>query len=162
MKLIGLAGVSALVVAGSLTMAAAAFLLMEGDSRAGILKPADTATVAKGASIYADQCATCHGVNLEGEPNWQERNSDGTMPAPPHDESGHTWHHDDWLLFKLVKFGLGGVEGLEDVPSTMPAYEGVLSDEEILAVLSYIKSTWPEALRSNHDALNRQIAKGQQ
>jgi hypothetical protein len=33
----------------------------------------------------------------------------------------------------------------------MPAYAGVLSDAEIRAVLSYIKSTWSSRIRSHHD-----------
>ena len=31
--------------------------------------------------------------------------------------------------------------------SDMPAFEGILSDDEIVAVLAYIKSTWPERER---------------
>ena len=43
-----------------------------------------------GQRLYGDHCASCHGLNLEGEANWRVRNDDGTMPAPPHDETGHT------------------------------------------------------------------------
>ena len=39
--------------------------------------------------------------------------------------------------------------------SDMPAYAGKLSDDEIIAVLSYIKSTWPPAIRKRHDMLNQ-------
>ena len=78
------------------------------------------------------------------------------MPAPPHDASGHTWHHDDRILFKLTKYGLGAVIGDKDYKSNMPAYEDTLSDAEIVAVLSFIKSTWPEAIQRRHDQLNLQ------
>jgi len=38
----------------------------------------------------------------------------------------------------------------------MPAYENVLSDEEIIAVLSYIKSTWPEEIiRIHNEQINQ-------
>ncbi|MBL4645745.1 MAG: c-type cytochrome, partial [Rhizobiales bacterium] len=49
--------------------------------------------VKKGAVIYAEYCASCHGADLEGQPNWQSPDADGKMPAPPHDQRGHTWHH---------------------------------------------------------------------
>jgi hypothetical protein len=67
--------------------------------------PDDAAAVALGERVYAETCASCHGADLEGQPNWQKRLSDETMPAPPHDETGHTWHHPDKMLFEYTKFG---------------------------------------------------------
>ncbi|GAB5377803.1 MAG: cytochrome c [Acuticoccus sp.] len=123
------------------------------------LRPSDVVVVALGEKVYAAQCASCHGVNLEGEPNWRERGPDGRLPAPPHDETGHTFHHPDQMLFQLTKYGPPKEMGNgEPYFSNMPAYETVLSDEEIVAVLSYIKSRWPEAVRQRHDELNAQMA----
>ena len=85
-------------------------------------------------------------MNLEGQPNWRVRKANGRLPAPPHDETGHTWHHDDRTLFLLTKYGLARLTG-QAVETDMPAYDGVLSDREILAVLAYIKSRWPENVR---------------
>ena len=104
-----------------------------------------------GAELYAASCASCHGANLSGEPDWQTPKSDGTLPAPPHNEDGHTWHHSDRLLFAYIK--LGGAEalaqdGVDGFKSGMPAFEGVLSDEEIETVLEFIKSSWPEKIRN--------------
>jgi hypothetical protein len=45
------------------------------------------------------------GANLEGQPNWKERQANGRLPAPPHDASGHTWHHPDAQLFGITKQG---------------------------------------------------------
>lgn len=111
-----------------------------------------------GQHIYEANCAACHGVNLQGQPNWQSPGADGLMPAPPHDETGHTWHHPTDLLFAITKFGVAEASNLQDYQSAMPAYDGVLSDEEILAVLAYIKSTWPRELRTRHDELNARSA----
>ena len=36
-----------------------------------------------GAKLYQQRCASCHGAELQGQPNWQRPNDDGTMPAPP-------------------------------------------------------------------------------
>tara|TARA_R110002095_G_C4123332_1_gene226643 strand:- start:14 stop:475 length:462 start_codon:yes stop_codon:yes gene_type:complete len=113
----------------------------------------DPATVARGAEIYAAQCASCHGENLEGEPDWRVTGPDGRLPAPPHDASGHTWHHDGDALFRLTKFGIAQMIGDPDFATNMPIYEGILSDDEIVAVLSYIKSTWPEDIRQRHDEM---------
>ncbi|MEF2549510.1 cytochrome c [Aurantimonas sp. E1-2-R+4] len=133
-------------------------MALPGVGEAGLLRPADAGVVAQGQSLYAANCASCHGENLKGQPDWRSPGPDGLMPAPPHDESGHTWHHDDETLFRLTKLGPAAVVG-GDYESAMPAYEDMLSDEEIVAVLSYIKSTWPEEIRTRHDSLNAARAK---
>ncbi|WP_299368599.1 cytochrome c [uncultured Tateyamaria sp.] len=150
-----MAGRLTLLVTGGLVFAGfAAFTLMTASSEPiDLLTPDDTAVVTLGRNIYADQCAACHGAQLEGQSNWRTPGEDGLLPAPPHDATGHTWHHDDETLFTLTKYGLAGL--MENPPASgMPAYEGVLRDEEIIAVLSFIKSTWPEDLRAYHDDLN--------
>lgn len=126
-------------------------------SEVSLLRPGDPRVVAKGKIFYDKHCASCHGDNLEGEvDNWQSPRADGLMPAPPHDETGHTWHHRDELLFRITKLGLAQAANLKDHQSAMPAYEGILTDEEIIAVLSYIKSEWPEHIRTRHDEMNSQ------
>lgn len=145
----------AVLLTGGLAFAgfAAAFVLAQPFKTVGLFTPDDPEVVTQGQSIYADQCAACHGARLEGQPNWRIRGEDGLLPAPPHDATGHTWHHDDETLFTLTKYGLAGL--MENAPpSSMPVYEGVLSDDEIIAVLSFIKSTWPDDLRQYHDELN--------
>jgi mono/diheme cytochrome c family protein len=100
----------------------------------------------EGRALYAANCASCHGTNLEGQAEWMKRLPNGRMPAPPHDETGHTWHHSDKRLFTIVKEGLATIApGYE---SDMPVFKEVLTDEQIVAVLDYIKSTWPERARN--------------
>ena len=105
------------------------------------LKPDDKAVVAKGKSVYKSQCAACHGFSLRGQRNWRV-GTDGKLPAPPHDKSGHTWHHSSKVLFDYTKLGPKALIG-RDYQTDMPGYKDILSDTEIIAVLSYIKSTWP-------------------
>jgi len=108
--------------------------------------PRDAARVALGAKVYVQHCAVCHGVKLEGQPNWRVRLPHGRLPAPPHDESGHTWHHTDDVLFGITKYGLvPGKYSPKDYESDMPAFGDKLSDEEIWAVLAYIKTSWTSA-----------------
>jgi mono/diheme cytochrome c family protein len=122
------------------------------------LQPGDTAVVALGKKVYDAQCAACHGAQLQGQPNWRERDASGRLPAPPHDATGHTWHHPDEVLFRITKLGVARAANLKDYVSTMPPYEGVLSDAEIVAVLSYIKARWPADIRRKHDELNASAA----
>lgn len=112
-------------------------------------QPADS-DVAKGSVLYADFCASCHGVDLEGQPDWRTQNEDGTMPAPPHDPSGHTWHHGDALLFDYTRQGgqaALAARGVTGFTSGMPGFGEDLSDQQIWDILAYIKSSWPERIR---------------
>lgn len=119
------------------------------------LRPDDAALVTRGHQVYLENCASCHGSEREGQANWRERNAQGMLPAPAHDESGHTWHHPDEMLFALTKYGVAKVANMPGYQSAMPAYEGKLSDSDIIAVLSWIKSQWPEETRKLHDQVNQ-------
>jgi mono/diheme cytochrome c family protein len=117
--------------------------------------PGDARLVTQGRVVYDQYCASCHGANLEGQPNWKEELPEGGRPAPPHDETGHTWHHADALLFEIVQKG----PEASSVPGyvyRMPAFGGTLSDDEIWAVIAYIKSTWPPEIRAAQEEVNRQ------
>ena len=151
--------IALIAIGGAALFAAAlyAFTNVSAETDRVVLRDADPATIALGASVYEANCASCHGADLEGQPNWRSSGEDGRLPAPPHDETGHTWHHDGDTLFRLTKYGVGALINDPDYASNMPIYEGVLSDEKIIAVLSYIKSTWPEEIRARHNEMeNRQ------
>jgi mono/diheme cytochrome c family protein len=113
----------------------------------------DPALVARGELIYAENCAACHGKNLEGQPDWRQRKPDGRLPAPPHDDTGHTWHHADQQLFQITKRGIGAIAG-PDYKTDMMAFDSVLSDPEIWAVLSFIKSHWSKRIRRRNEEIN--------
>jgi mono/diheme cytochrome c family protein len=130
---------------------ASAFLLSACDRQPGgtgvTLRTDDPQVLAQGRTLYQAQCAACHGARLEGQPDWRERDASGRLPAPPHDASGHTWHHPDQVLFDLVKYGVAKAAHLPGYDSAMPAYEGKLTDAEIVAVLAWIRSQWPPEMR---------------
>lgn len=156
-KYAGLAAALALVAAGGLL--AVGWLNENGEATVR-LDPDDATLVADGREVYRDACAGCHGANLEGQPNWRQRNADGRLPAPPHDPSGHTWHHPDALLFRLTKYGPTALSANGAYASDMPGFADSLDDRDIIAVLSYIKSTWPADIRTAHDALNARASGG--
>ena len=137
---------------------AAALLLLAacGKQETGKADPNDREQVALGAKTYAANCAACHGAKLEGQPNWREKLPNGRWPAPPHDESGHTWHHPDGILFGITKEGIvPGKYAPDGWESDMPAFGGKLSDAEIWAVLAYIKTSWkdPKLLAAREEML---------
>lgn len=107
---------------------------------------AGAVSLAAGASLYAAHCASCHGANLEGQADWRQRGPDGLLPAPPHDASGHTWHHPDQQLFAITKYGTEALIG-GDYKSSMRGFEDDLNDDQIWAVLRYVQSQWPEEIR---------------
>lgn len=119
--------------------------------------PANAAQVALGRTVYERQCASCHGAKLEGQPNWRDQLPNGRMPAPPHDETGHTWHHPDQVLFGITKEGLvPGKYAPKGYTSDMAGFGGVLSDDEIWAVLAYLKSAWPQRELAYQREVDRQ------
>ena len=107
----------------------------------------DHAQLALGQTLYVQHCAACHGARLEGQPEWRARLPNGRLPAPPHDDSGHTWHHTDEVLFGITKRGLVPPYAPPGYKSDMPAFAGKLSDGEIRAVLAYIESHWSDEVR---------------
>jgi mono/diheme cytochrome c family protein len=115
----------------------------------------DADLVIEGRKVYEANCANCHGFGLEGQPDWDRRGPDGVLPAPPHNETGHTWHHPDAVLFATVKLG-GQAFMPQGVLSGMPAYKDILDDREIEASLAYIKSRWPSKIRRKQEMRTNQ------
>ena len=110
----------------------------------------DNRDLNNGRILYKEHCATCHGTNREGQPNWWRTGKDRILPAPPHDETGHTWHHDNRFLIDYTKLGgqaLMEARGIIGFASGMPGFGNVMSDYHIRDVLAYIRSTWPEDIR---------------
>ena len=116
--------------------------------------PNSPSLAARGKTVYLQHCGSCHGSKLEGQPNWRERLPNGRLPAPPHDATGHTWHHSDKQLFDMVKNGTAAM--LPGYETDMPAYKDALSDADIWAILSFIESTWPTDIRQRQQRINQE------
>lgn len=116
----------------------------------------DAQALQEGQRVYQAECAACHGAKLEGQPDWTIRRSNGRLPAPPHDATGHTWHHPREQLFAIVKLGMVPPNAPDDYASDMPAYAGRLTDREIENVLAWIESQWPpEVMKRREHMLRR-------
>ncbi|MFT5196821.1 MAG: mono/diheme cytochrome c family protein [Cellvibrionaceae bacterium] len=134
----------AIILVGVSVTALLAWGALSGSSQSvGVeLTSAEIEQFAIGRQVYAQNCASCHGENLEGQPDWKLPNDDGTMKAPPHSEDGHTWHHSDAYLLDRIRNGTQLLDAATQNLSNMPAYDTILTDEEIDSVLAYIKNTW--------------------
>jgi len=131
-----------------------AFFLWSGETGgAEVIDGSDPDLVALGKGIYLEHCASCHGDNLEGEPDWRRRDAEGYLPAPPHDETGHTWHHPDDHLFTVTKYGTAAIAP-EGYKTRMTGFGDELSDRQIRAVLAFIKSSWPPRERATQDRID--------
>jgi mono/diheme cytochrome c family protein len=124
-------------------------------SPTGRADPDDAAQVALGQVVYRESCASCHGVRLEGQPDWRSRKPNGRLPAPPHDQNGHTFHHPDENLFRIVKLSAKSPLYPKGYESDMPDFGDTLTDDQIWAVLAFIKSTWPPMARERQERIDQ-------
>ena len=113
------------------------------------LLPNDSGVVSKGKEIYAQNCASCHGKNLQGQVGWQNQlDEDGHRLAPPLNGAAHTWHHSPEYLYRVIKYGFTSFD---------PNYEGKmlgnsgLSDEEVWELVSYMKEVWPNEIKEVYE-----------
>lgn len=113
----------------------------------------NSALVREGHGIYMLSCSSCHGRRLEGQALWQVMDQYAGRRAPPQDATGHTWQHSDEALFQKTKFGRFPSEPTHR-RYYMPAFAGRMTDHQILAVLAFIKSSWPVGIRASQAMLN--------
>ena len=136
------------IVLATLILVSLAALACSSSSDGSSTSPATSEPPARasrtGQEIFSTTCVACHGASGEGQPDWHIPKADGTLPAPPLNGNGHTWHHSDGFLYRYVKNGGKMLEtpSLPDFKSGMPAFGEQLSHEEIVNVLTYVKSLW--------------------
>ncbi len=108
-----------------------------------------------GEQVFQQHCASCHGKQAEGTPDWRQTGPDGKYPPPPLNGTAHAWHHSLKVLLRQIRMGgqpLGG---------TMPGFAGKLSDEEMLAAIAWFQSKWPERIYAIWEERNRPRASRQ-
>lgn len=120
--------------------------------------PTSEAQVTLGRQLYFTHCSFCHRSELQGQPDWMEPLPTGARRPPPLDGSGNSWKWTSRDLADMIKFG--GQFFTPDRPNTMPAFENQLDDVQILAILAFIQSRWPEEIRQQHRALDREAGHG--
>lgn len=94
---------------------------------------------AQGESLFADHCAVCHGDQGQGgSDDWRERLPDGSFPPPPLNGTAHTWHHPLPVLLRVIAYGGANLGG------KMPAFDGILSESDSLAIVAWFQSLWSD------------------
>ena len=143
------------VVGGAVAAAVAALALIS------MRAAPDAEVLDLGQALYGTHCASCHGADLKGQPDWQRTLASGRLPAPTHDASGHTWHHPDGVLVRIIRDGPAAVVG-GGYESDMPGFGDALSEKEIEAIIEFLKSTWPERERRYQAEMTRREREGPQ
>ncbi|CAI8950468.1 Alcohol dehydrogenase (quinone), cytochrome c subunit [Pseudomonas marginalis] len=94
---------------------------------------ADTRQDVPGAHTYATRCASCHGLDGKGQPEWMPPLAGATSALARESASA-------------INITLNGSQRVvaAGVPDAyrMPAFREQLSDAEIAQVLTYVRSTW--------------------
>ena len=106
-----------------------------------------------GKSLYVTHCASCHGDNLQGQPNWNtKKDKDGHNLSPPLNGTGHTWHHSQEQLFNIIRYGFKIYS--ENYDGKMQGNDK-LNDDDIWSILAYMKSVWPESIQKKYDTISK-------
>ena len=113
----------------------------------------DSSRVESGREVYARNCSGCHGARGEATPDWRTREADGTFPPPPLNGTAHTWHHPFGVLAGQIKFGAPGGVG------KMPAFGGALDDEDIVDVIAWFQSLWPDEIYARWWEIQQQASR---
>lgn len=86
-----------------------------------------------GAAVYLTNCSSCHGADGRGLPDM----------FPPLAHSAVVTG-DPRVLIKIVEDGIQGrvvVDGVS-YDGDMPQWKGQISDEQLAAVITYVRSAW--------------------
>ena len=106
-----------------------------------------------GKSLYVTHCASCHGDNLQGQPNWStKKDKDGHNLSPPLNGTGHTWHHSQDQLFNIIRYGFKIYN--ENYDGKMQGNDK-LNDDDIWSILAYMKSVWPESIQKKYNTISK-------
>jgi mono/diheme cytochrome c family protein len=99
-------------------------------------RAADQRTMARGAALYANHCAECHGDNGEG--------AQPAYPALAGNPSMNTAVAANGIKAVLAG-GYAPATRANPRPYGMPPFYGKLSDQEVAAVLTYVRASWGNA-----------------
>lgn len=116
----------------------AGLLMIAGPAAADQNRWYSEGQISAGKKIFDRSCAGCHGQSGEASTDWQKKDSDGYLPPPPLNGTGHSWHHPLDALRDTVLNGGATIGG------TMPAFKDVLTDGDVDAVIAYVQSIWPD------------------
>lgn len=105
---------------------------LEGQGRGAPAEP-DEAVLEAGAAIYFDSCSACHASDGSGVPRF----------FAPLAGSGKINDDDPTTVIRVILEGARAVPtNAHPSPLTMPAFNWKLTDEQVAAVATYVRSSW--------------------
>lgn len=105
-------------------------------SALAVIEPAPSlAALNRGARLFQEQCAQCHGPEAQGHPDWQ---TPGVIAAPPLNGTGNDWKRSWAELTAVIKDG-----AKRDGNIVMPGWKDRLSDTEISDLIAWFQTLWP-------------------
>ncbi len=105
---------------------------------ASVPRVENAAQISRGAQLFSQNCAKCHGAQAEGAPDWENLDAVGKDRAPPLNGGGHIWHHPVPVMRQVIK------EGTLDRGGAMPPHAEVLTDQQIDDIIAWYLHLWPE------------------
>lgn len=98
-------------------------------------RPLSVESVMRGARLYQEHCAQCHGPEAQGHPDWENPQ---VTAAPPLDGTGNEWKRNKADLVAIIKNG-----ARRNNEPVMPALGTRLSDQEIDDIVAWFQALWP-------------------
>jgi len=100
----------------------------------------EQASVARGAALFGQHCAQCHGPQAQGHPDWQTPSDGKFAAAPPLNGTGNDWKRTRAELAAVI---VNGVRRPGDQVQVMPSWKGRMNERDIEDLLNWMQSLWP-------------------
>lgn len=113
----------------------------------------DAMQISRGEKVFSQNCASCHGDEAQGDPDWRTRDKEtGRFPPPPLDGTAHAWHHPLAQLKHVIANGSPGGKG------NMPAWSGKLSEQEMDDTIAWFQAKWPAEVYAAWAEINQRAS----
>ena len=116
----------------------------------------DAASIARGAALYDEHCAQCHGPQAQGHPDWQTPSDGSFAAAPPLNGSGNDWKRSRGELIAVIRDGVKRKGG----EAVMPGWEPRLNARDIDDIVAWFQSLWPPQVYESWYKANLGATKG--
>jgi mono/diheme cytochrome c family protein len=98
-------------------------------------RPLSVESVMRGARLYQEHCAQCHGPEAQGHPDWENQQ---VAAAPPLNGTGNEWKRSKDEMVAIIKDG-----ARRNNEPVMPGLGERLSQQEIDDIVSWYQALWP-------------------
>lgn len=115
----------------------------------------DSSKVVLGRKLFVQNCASCHGSQAEGAPQWSTPGADGKYPPPPLNGTAHTWHHPTAALKQTIR------DGTIKIGGKMPPWGGKVSDKDMGAIIAWFQSLWPDEIYDTWARMDAEVSSRQ-